>query len=66
VAEYEPGRSQRSFDKQYLRDWLVQNGFKKGLEAGLEGKGWTMSDEVVKGTQERYEEVVSLLIGNNA
>lgn len=64
AAEYEPGRSQRSFDKQFLRDWLVQNGFKKGLEAGLEGNGWTMSEEVIKGTQERYEEVVSWLIRN--
>ena len=25
--EYEPGRPQRSFDKQYLRDWLDQTGW---------------------------------------
>lgn len=55
--KYESGRSQPSFDKQYLRDWLTGSGFKKGLEAGLEGSGgWTMADEVVRGTQERYEE----------
>ena len=51
---YAPGRSQPSFDKQYLRDWLTSQGFRKGLEGGPEGQGWTMSDEVVQGTRERY------------
>lgn len=51
---YTPGRSQPSFDKQYLRDWLTSQGFRKGLEDGPDGQGWTMSDEVVQGTQERY------------
>ena len=51
---YTPGRSQPSFDKQYLRDWLTSQGFRKGLEDGPDGQGWTMSEEVVQGTQERY------------
>jgi phosphoribosylaminoimidazole-succinocarboxamide synthase len=51
---YTPGRSQRSFDKQYLRDWLTSQGFQKGLEDGPNGQGWTMSEEVVQGTRERY------------
>jgi len=51
---YTPGRSQPSFDKQYLRDWLTSQGFRKGLEAGLDGQGWIMSEEVVQGTRERY------------
>ena len=34
-------------------------------QAGLNGEGWTMSEEVVNGTKERYEEVVSLLIGSS-
>jgi phosphoribosylaminoimidazole-succinocarboxamide synthase len=51
---YSPGRSQPSFDKQYLRDWLTSQGFRKDLEDGPEGQGWTMSEEVVQGTRERY------------
>lgn len=51
---YTPGRGQPSFDKQYLRDWLTSQGFRKGLEDGPDGQGWTMSEEVVRGTQERY------------
>ena len=51
---YAPGDGQPSFDKQYLRDWLTSQGFQKGLEAGLDGQGWTMGEEVVQGTRERY------------
>ena len=62
--KYECGGPQPSFDKQYVRDWLTANGFKKGLEAGLEGSGgWTIAEEVVLGTQERYEEAWKRLSG---
>ncbi|KAI0046485.1 hypothetical protein FA95DRAFT_1560040 [Auriscalpium vulgare] len=53
---YAPGGPQPSFDKQFLRDWLKRQGFKKGLESGLDGHGWVMSEDVVKGTRERYVE----------
>jgi len=62
---YEPGRSQPSFDKQYLRDWMVSQGFKKGQESGPpgnEGQGWSMPEEVVLGTEKRYLEVKQKLI----
>ncbi|KAL1696743.1 hypothetical protein GGG16DRAFT_99137 [Schizophyllum commune] len=62
---YKPGGPQPSFDKQYLRDWLVSKGLKKGLESGppgQEGQGWTIDEDVVEGTKKRYEEVVRLLV----
>ena len=62
---YETGKSQPSFDKQYLRDWLVSSGFRKGLESGKEGEegqGWSIDDSVVEGTRQRYEEAVKLLM----
>jgi len=34
LDKYEPGKSQPSFDKQYVRDWLVSQGYRKGLEKG--------------------------------
>ncbi|KAI5124232.1 hypothetical protein M0805_005081 [Coniferiporia weirii] len=64
AAAYAPGRPQASFDKQFLRDWLLENGFRKGLEsgpAGQEGAGWSMTPEVVEGTRQRYAEVVKML-----
>ncbi|KAF9525101.1 hypothetical protein CPB83DRAFT_860015 [Crepidotus variabilis] len=61
---YKPGGPQPSFDKQYLRDWLVASGFRKGLESGPEGKeneGWLIDEDVVEGTRKRYAEALELL-----
>ncbi len=55
------GQVQPSFDKQYLRDWLTNQGFKKGMEEGPDGEGWTISPEVVEGTASRYKEAEALL-----
>ncbi|KAF8320470.1 phosphoribosylaminoimidazole-succinocarboxamide synthase [Clavulina sp. PMI_390] len=65
AKDYEPGKNQPSFDKQFLRDWLVAQGFKKGLEDGPEGSapgtGWEIAPEVVEGTASRYQEAMDLL-----
>lgn len=54
VAEYKPGGAQPSFDKQYMRDWLTSQ--------GLKGKdGVTMTEEVVRETQKKYEEAFEKL-----
>jgi phosphoribosylaminoimidazole-succinocarboxamide synthase len=58
---YEAGKAQPSFDKQYLRDWLVASGFKKGFEGGIDGRGWVIDEKVVEGTQKRYEVVRMLM-----
>jgi len=61
---YTAGKPQPSFDKQYLRDWLVGAGFRKGLEAGPEESadgGWVIEQKVVEGTRQRYQEVVAML-----
>ena len=68
LAGYIPGGPQPSFDKQYLRDWLVSAGFRKGLEGGPEGRGnggWEIDEAVVQGTKKRYEEVVEMLVGSS-
>ncbi|KAH9059098.1 phosphoribosylaminoimidazole-succinocarboxamide synthase [Lactarius vividus] len=61
---YAPGRSQPSFDKQYLRDWLTSQGFRKGLEGGPDGERWTMSEEVVRETRKRYLSARDLLLSD--
>ncbi|EAU89971.1 phosphoribosylaminoimidazole-succinocarboxamide synthase [Coprinopsis cinerea okayama7 len=68
LAGYSVGKSQPSFDKQYLRDWLVSAGFKKGLETGPEGRegqGWVIEEDIVKGTRDRYAEAVALLTADS-
>jgi phosphoribosylaminoimidazole-succinocarboxamide synthase len=53
--KYEPGRSQESFDKQYLRDYLDQSGWNHKPPAP------TLPDEVVQNTRTRYLEALERL-----
>jgi phosphoribosylaminoimidazole-succinocarboxamide synthase len=55
---YEVGRGQQSFDKQFLRDWLVQEGL-KGKE------GVRMTEEIAKKTAEKYREAWEMITGGN-
>jgi phosphoribosylaminoimidazole-succinocarboxamide synthase len=54
---YEPGRSQPSFDKQPVRDWLIASGWNK------EPPPPVLPPEVVDGTAERYREAFRRLTG---
>jgi phosphoribosylaminoimidazole-succinocarboxamide synthase len=55
--EYEPGRPQPSFDKQFLRDWLEASGWDKQPPAP------DLPDDVVTGTRQRYAEAYQRLTG---
>jgi phosphoribosylaminoimidazole-succinocarboxamide synthase len=55
--EYEPGRSQPSFDKQYVRDYCETLGWDK-TDPGPE-----LPEEVVAGTRARYAEAFERLTG---
>ncbi len=55
--EYEPGKSQPSFDKQYVRDYLSSTGWDKNSNPPH------LPDEVVKGTEKRYKEAYEKITG---
>jgi phosphoribosylaminoimidazole-succinocarboxamide synthase len=55
--QYEPGRSQQSFDKQYVRDYLEKVGFDKKPPAP------NLPAEVIEGTRQRYLEALTRLTG---
>ncbi|WP_341250800.1 phosphoribosylaminoimidazolesuccinocarboxamide synthase [Euzebya pacifica] len=55
--DYEPGRPQRSFDKQYVRDWL------ETLDWDKTPPGPELPDEIVQRTRSRYVEAYELLTG---
>jgi phosphoribosylaminoimidazole-succinocarboxamide synthase len=48
AARWEPGRAQASFDKQFVRDWLLAEGWDKTAP------GPELPPDVVTGTRERY------------
>ncbi|GAA0272883.1 phosphoribosylaminoimidazolesuccinocarboxamide synthase [Cryptosporangium japonicum] len=56
--EWEPGRPQRSYDKQFVRDWATSTGWDKQPPAP------EIPDHIVKATQARYVEGYELLTGN--
>ena len=56
--EYEPGRAQPSFDKQFVRDYCETLGWDKTAP------GPELPDEVVAGTRARYVEAFERLTGH--
>ena len=56
---YAIGRGQSSFDKQFLRDWLVSEGL-KGKE------GVRMPDDIALKTAEKYQEAWEKITGGNS
>ena len=57
AAEYEPGRPQPSFDKQFVRDWLEALGWDKTPP------GPELPADIVAGTRARYAEAFERLTG---
>ena len=55
AAEYEEGRPQTSFDKQFVRDWCERTGWDKSAP------GPELPDDVVAGTRARYIEAFERL-----
>jgi len=56
LERYEPGRGQDSFDKQYLRDWLTDNGYRGKAPERL-------PQEVIDRTRAKYVEAYEQLTG---
>ena len=54
---YQPGRSQPSFDKQYVRDWASGSGWDKSPPAP------ELPEDVVEGTRARYREAYERISG---
>ena len=56
---WKPGGAQPSFDKQYVRDWLLASGWDRKSPPP------ELPAEVVEKTRERYEAAFTLLTGRN-
>ena len=54
VEGYEPGKSQPSFDKQYVRDWLKAN----------PDSDYNLPEDVIARTIEKYKEAYLLITGS--
>ncbi|HUN64696.1 MAG TPA: phosphoribosylaminoimidazolesuccinocarboxamide synthase [Bacteroidota bacterium] len=59
LSSYSPGRGQKSFDKQYVRDYLLSIGFSK------EPPGPKLPPEILQNTSATYREAMRLLTGTD-
>ncbi len=57
ASDYEPGRAQASFDKQFVRDWLEAQSWAKTYP------GPELPAEIVAGTRTRYVEAFERITG---
>ena len=57
LDSWSPGKSQPSFDKQYLRDWLTSTGWDKKSPPP------ELPDEIIEKTAARYEEAFERITG---
>ncbi|HYR92620.1 MAG TPA: phosphoribosylaminoimidazolesuccinocarboxamide synthase [Methylomirabilota bacterium] len=57
AAKYKPGGTPVSYDKQYVRDFVVRSGWNKEPPAPA------LPDDVVEGTRQRYLECYEKLVG---
>ena len=57
AALYEPGKSQPSFDKQPVRDWLTESGWNK------KPPGPMLPDDIIQATSERYMQAYEKITG---
>ncbi len=59
LNDYEPGRGQNSFDKQFVRDWLVNSGWDKTHP------GPNLPQDVIDTASRTYKEIYTRLTGEN-
>jgi phosphoribosylaminoimidazole-succinocarboxamide synthase len=57
--QYEPGRGQPSFDKQFVRDWASSTGWDRNPPAPA------IPDEIVARTREKYLEAYEMITGES-
>jgi phosphoribosylaminoimidazole-succinocarboxamide synthase len=57
AGQYKVGQSQPSYDKQPVRDWLVQSGWNKEPPAPM------LPPEVIESTTKRYQQAYERLTG---
>ena len=59
AEQWQPGRAQFAFDKQFLRDWAAGTGWDKRPPAP------EVPPEIVDATRQRYVEAYELLTGSS-
>ena len=57
TSSWAPGDESESFDKQFVRNWLLESGWNR------ETPGPELPPEIISGTASRYEQAFHLITG---
>ena len=63
AADWQPGRSQNSYDKQYVRDWLTSPA--SGWDRSGDAPPPPLPEDVVAATRDRYVQAYELVSGRS-
>jgi phosphoribosylaminoimidazole-succinocarboxamide synthase len=58
MDEYRPGGAQKSFDKQFLRDYLI------GIRWGMQPPPPRLPEEIIVKTRDKYLEALKRITGS--
>ncbi|MBN2017051.1 MAG: phosphoribosylaminoimidazolesuccinocarboxamide synthase [Candidatus Cloacimonetes bacterium] len=61
--EYQPGTSQKSFDKQFVRDYLLSRGIQHKKNITSDDEILHLPDEIIQKTREKYMQAFTKITG---
>lgn len=61
--EYEPGKSQKSFDKQFVRDYLLSRGIKDKEQIAADDEILHLPENIIEKTREKYMQAYTRITG---
>jgi len=64
--EYEPSRSQKSFDKQFVRDYLISKGIQQKKHIAADDEILRLPENIIEKTREKYMQAYSRITGKTS
>ena len=61
--EYEPGRSQKSYDKQFVRDYLLSKGIQKKNNISIDDNILHLPKDIIDNTRKKYMQAYTKITG---
>ncbi len=64
--EYEPGRSQKSYDKQFVRDYLLSKGIQHKKDISADDDILHLPKDIIEKTREKYMQAYTKITGKSS
>ena len=64
--EYEPGRSQKSYDKQFVRDYLLSKGIQHKKDISPDDDTLHLPKDIIEKTREKYMQAYTKITGKSS